>query len=103
MDKRIFYSCYHKIKPWIDISVLVGYLMKYNIVQSVDDMEELTSSYFKRQDRLNSLLRMVEKGGNDGYMLLYICLRESCVEAVGHNDVVAELNCGGKCVLPLLL
>ncbi len=55
------------------------------------------SLFSKRQgDRLNSLLKMVERRGNDGYMLLYICLKESCVEARDHNYVIAELNCRGK-------
>ena len=71
--------------------------MKYNLVQNSEDMEELTNSYSKGEDRLNSMLKMVERRGNDdGYMLLYICLRESCVEVRGHNDVITELDCSGK-------
>ncbi len=55
------------------------------------------SLFSKRQgDRLNSLLKMVERIGNDGYMLLYICLEESCVEAKDHKNIIAELNCSGK-------
>ncbi len=43
VNKRMFYSCYSNIERWIDISVLVGYLVKYNIVQNSEDMEELIS------------------------------------------------------------
>lgn len=95
VDQRVFFACYSKIKPWLNHSVLVGYLMKYGLVQSSDDMELLTSSFYKPQDRETSLIRMAENVV-DGFMLLYMCLFESGEEHMGHVDAVSELNHCGK-------
>ena len=95
IDKDTFFSCFHKIRSWLDLSVLVGYLMKYDLVKSSTDMETLTSAYLRPQDRLNSLVKMVEVAGEGGFMLLYMCLRESSEEVRGHESAVAELeHCG---------
>lgn len=96
IDQDVFRACFSRIKDWLDMSVLVGYMMKYGLLKTAGDMEELTSSYYKPQDRLNSLMKMAEAGGNDGFMLLYMCLRESASEAGGHKDAVKELDHYGK-------
>jgi hypothetical protein len=96
IDREIFFACFHQIKPWLNISTLVGYMMKYGLVKTSSDMEELTSSYFKPQDKINSLMRMVEANGTNGCMLLYMCLKESSTEAKGHEDAIKELNHCGK-------
>jgi len=92
VNRDTFLSCLHMIRPWMDISVLARYLMKYGVVKNSEDMEVLTSSYLKPQDRFNSLIRMVEQVGKDGFMLLYMCLKESSVETKGHGDAAAELQ-----------
>ena len=95
VDKEVFYSCFHEIKPWIDLSILIGYLMKYDLVQSSDDMYILTSSFFPPQDKFNSLVKTVEAAGQGGFMLLYICLKESASETRGHEAAAVALeNCG---------
>ena len=96
VDREIFYACLHRIKPWLDVSVLGGYMMKYDLLKTSGNLEELTSSYFKPQDRLNSLVKIVEAGGSNGFMLFYMCLRESISEAGGHEDAVKELDHYGK-------
>ena len=61
-----------------------------------DDMELLTSPYFEPQQRRNSLLRLVNEAGSDGFMLLYMSLRESSEANPGHKDAVNELDCCGE-------
>lgn len=95
VDKDIFYTCYHKIQQWLDVSILVGYLMKYKIVQNSDELETLTSPHRDPQYKKISLIKYVERAGKDGFMLFYMCLKESSDKARGHGDAVAELdNCG---------
>ena len=96
ITRKVFYTCYSKIQPWLDLSLLAKYLTKYGIVKNAEDMYALTSSYVYPQDRNNSLMKLVEEAGPDGFMFLYMCLRESSVEHIGHQDAVAELDHYGK-------
>ncbi len=92
VDKDTFYTCYHKIRPRLDTSILVGYLMKYNMVRDSDRIVELTSPYLKPQDKITSLLKTAEEAGPNGFMLLYMCLKESGFESPGHEAAVIELQ-----------
>jgi hypothetical protein len=95
VDHAVFTLCFPMIRPWIDLSALSDYLYQYGVVKDGDDMQLLTSSYFKPQDKMNSLIQLVEEAGSDGYMLLYMSLRESSVDNPGHKDAVEELDrCG---------
>ena len=97
MDHDIFFHCFTKIRPWLDLSALAIYLTKYGVVTRSDDMLALTSPYLMPQDKMNSLMQLVERAGSDGFMFLYMCLRESSTECRGHEDAVRELDhCGEK-------
>ena len=100
MDHDIFFHCFTKIRPWLDLSTLAIYLTKYGVVTRSDDMLALTSPYLTPQDKMNSLMQLVERAGSDGFMFLYMCLRESSTECRGHEDAVRELDhCGEKKLL----
>lgn len=92
MDHKVFFSCFARIRYWLDLPTLAIYLTKYGVVKNGDDMEALTSSFLMPQDKINSLVRVVEEAGTDGFMFLYMCLRESSSESKGHEDAVKELD-----------
>lgn len=101
ISKEVFFACCLEIKPLLNLNILVGYLMKHGVVRNAEDMESLTSSFFKSQDKFNSLVKMVEAVGNNGFMLLYICLMESAAEVAGHQDAIRKLDNTGNGLLCL--
>ena len=66
--------------------------MKYNMVKDANCFVELTSAYLKPDDKMASLLKTTEEAGPNGFMLLYMCLKESESESLGHADAAAELE-----------
>lgn len=92
MDRGVFYACFVTIRPWLDLPTLSLYLTKYGVVKNADDMRALTSSYFQPQDKMNSLIKVVEEAGSDGFMFLYMCLKETSETNIGHKDAVQELD-----------
>ena len=96
VNKEVFYHCYYKIKPWLDFHVLCPYLMKYQIVNDSNDIECITGRWIQPQERMNSLIRMIERGGTNGFMVLYICIYETSKETNGHADAIKELDKIGK-------
>ena len=92
VNKEVFYHCYYKIKPWLDFHILCPYLMKYQIVNDSNDIECITGRWIQPQDRMNSLIRMIERGGTNGFMVLYICIYETSKETNGHADAIKELD-----------
>ncbi len=48
-----------QIKHLLDENLLYEYLMEYGIVRSGEDMELITSSYYKPEDRISSLFDIV--------------------------------------------
>ena len=94
VDSRVFFSCFTKIRSWLDLDLLAAYLTKYHVVKNGDDLKALTSSYLNPQDKMNSLIKLLEEAGSDGFMFLYICLRESSHESLGHKAAVQELDHG---------
>ena len=92
VDKYVFFTCFQKIRQRLDLTLLVGYLMKYHLVRDSSRMEELTSSYLKSHDKMTSLVRMAEEAGPDGFMIIYKCLKESAFESLGHQAAVEELE-----------
>lgn len=96
VDHEVFFHCFVKIRPWLDLSTLANYLTKYGVVTRGDDMLALTSPHLTPQDKMTSLIQLVEKAGSDGFMFLYMCLRDSSEECRGHNDAVRELDHYGK-------
>lgn len=92
IDQNIFFKSFPIIKPWLDLDILSDYLMKYGMIKNTEDMELITSPYFKLQDKMTSLLKMVERTGRKGYIFFYMCLQESSAKSRGHEDAVAVLD-----------
>ena len=93
IDKNAFDECYYKIKAWIDIQVLVPFLKRYRLLTE-DDEHYLTNHFTSRVEKAIRLVQVADKGGRNGYMLLYMCFIESVCETRGHGDVVSELDDG---------
>ena len=94
VDSRVFSSCFPKIKPWLNLELLAPHLYEYGVAKNAGDMDALTSSYFKRQDKMNSLIKLLEEAGSDGFMFLYMSLKASSDESLGHQNTVREMDHG---------
>ena len=94
VDSRVFFSCFTKIRSWLDLDLLAAYLFKYGVVKNGGDFNALTSPYLTSQVKMNSLINLLEKAGTEGFMFLYMCLSESSDESLGHKDAVQELDHG---------
>ena len=71
--------------------------MKYELAKTTNDMEQLTSPYHLSEMRHQHLLRLAERGGEHGFMLLYMCIRDSIDQCpLGHGDAIRELDRCGK-------
>ena len=93
IDKATFDECYYKFKNWLDVQVLVPYLMRYHLL-TANDEHYLTNPYTSCVEKSFHLVRVAEKGGRNGFMLLYMCILESIEETRGHADAVTELDIG---------
>ena len=91
-NETVLIQCFNKIKPWLDIETLCGYLMQYGVIKDSEDIELVTSPYYKPQDRMNSLIKLMERSGRRGFIAFYIGLNESAEECRGHADAVAVIN-----------
>ncbi len=69
------------------------YLVKFQLL-SEDDRMYLSGSLTSSLDKCNHLLQVAEASGDNGYMLLYMCLLESTKETTQHVEVVMELDKG---------
>ena len=96
INKEVFCQCYHKIKPWLNISCLQHLFMKYRLVNNSDEMKAISSSYLQASDKSIALVEMIEKGGENGYMIFYICIYESSSGNIGHEDVLNILDSTGE-------
>ena len=96
INKLIIFNCFATIKPWLDMELLSDYLSKYGIIKNSEDMELVTSPYYKPHDRMTSLLKLMERSGRSGFLAFYVGLNESAEESRGHADAVAEINRHGK-------
>lgn len=95
MDHEVFFACFATIQPWLDLHTLTFYLTKYGVVKNSAEMAVLTSSLLMPQNKMKSLIEVVEEAGSDGFMFLYMCLKESSKDNKGHEDAVQELDrCG---------
>ena len=98
VNKEVFYHCYYEIKPYLDINLLFPIMMGLKLVQNANDVERLTSPYFQPHDRHAALIKLAEKGGEYGFMLLYICICATSEESPGHADAARILNDVGRLV-----
>ncbi len=99
VDQEVFDQCYGRIKHWLDVNTLVGYMMKHGLISSPAEMEKITSPYFLPEQRQNSLLSLANSRGEYGFFLLYMCIKESVDENPhGHGDAVRVLEAEGRSV-----
>ena len=98
VGKEVFYFCRVTVRPLLDNSVLLPYLQKYEMLWDSEDVDRLTgtSPYCQLEDRFTSLVNGVEKQGEYGYMLLYMCIFESSSKALRHAAAVQHLDTMGK-------
>ena len=96
VNKEVFYFCYHKIQRLLDYNLLFPLLMSHELARNSDDAEKLTSSYHQPHDRHIALLQLAERGGEYGFMLLYMCISATCSESRGHAEAVGILDSEGE-------
>ena len=96
VNKEVFYHCYREIKPYLDNNVLYPIMMSHDLVRNADDVEKLTSPYLQPQDRYTALIKLAEKGGEYGFMLLYMCICATSEESPGHADAARILTDVGR-------
>ena len=96
VDKDIFFSCKKSIMPMLNMSVLIGYMIKYDMMQN-DDLITLANPHLTSLEKENSLIKMIEEIGPKGFMLLHMCLLESSPEDPLHKEAATILGRKGKC------
>ena len=96
VNKEVFYKCYYKIRPLLDIDLLYPLLMRHGIAKNSEDIERLTSAFHQPQDRHSALLGLTEKGGEYGFMVLYMCICETSEDSPGHIEAAQMLDIEGK-------
>ena len=96
VNKEVIYHCYYEIKPYLDNNVLYPIMMSHDLVRNADDVERLTSSYIQPHDRHAALIQLAEKGGEYGFMLLYMCICATSEESPGHADAARILTDVGR-------
>ena len=74
-------------------------LMGLKLVRNVDDVERLTSPYLQPHDRHAALIQLAEKGGEYGFMLLYLCICATSEESRGHANAARILTDVGRYVV----
>ena len=70
--------------------------MKYGVIKNSEDMELITSPYYTPQDRMTSLMKVLERSGEKGFLAFYAGLNETAESSMGHADAVKEINCHSK-------
>ena len=70
--------------------------MKHGMVCDHDDLFWVGDSHTSPRERANNLLsKIVPKCGQFGHYLLYMCIRDSAGNPLGHGDAVRELTAYG--------
>lgn len=95
VNKEVFFFGYNKIQHLLDYSLLYPLLMSHDLARNSDDLERLTSSYHQPHDRHVALLQLAERGGEYGFMLLYMCICATSSESHGHLEAVRILDSVG--------
>ena len=91
-------QCWGKIRGWINMSSLMGYLMRNGLVNNADDMDAISSPYLTATVRQTNLMQLLSaNGGGNGHFLFYMSLCESLESnPLGHGDAVDELKRRGE-------
>ena len=91
-------QCWGKIRGWINMSSLMGYLMRNGLVNNADDMDAISSPYLTATVRQTNLMQLLSaNGGGNGHFLFYMSLCESLESnPLGHGDAVDEFKRRGE-------
>ena len=96
VNKEVFHHCYYNMRPYLDNNILCPIMMGLGLVRNTDDVEKLTSRYLPLHDRRTALIQLAEKGGEYGYMLLYICICATSEESPWHAEAARILTDVGR-------
>ena len=66
--------------------------MRWKLVKNFEDIEKLVNSSLQPHQRQIALLELAEKGGEYGYMLLFMCIHETSEVSAGHEDAAKILQ-----------
>ena len=103
VDKECFDQCFAIIQPWLDPIALLGHLFRHGVAGSQDDMHVLTNPVDLPSTKALKLLHLAGSAGAYGYYLLYMCIRDTADEQMGHGDAAKELSDYGEssgCLAP---
>ena len=95
VTREVFWSSYEKIRAYLDNVLLWPLMMSHGLARGSDDIERLTSQSLQPHHRRAALLELAEKGGDHGFMLLFICIHKSSGDSLGHADAVKILQEAG--------
>ena len=96
VNKECFEQCLPTVRPWIDINSLTGHLVQHGIVNDQDDHHQLHNYVDPPGVKVVKLLGLAEKAGPYGYYLLYMCIRDTQDDQMGHGDAARELHRYGE-------
>ena len=96
VDKECFEQCFATIQPWLDPIALLGHLFRHGVANSQDDMHVLTNPADLPSTKSLKLLNLASSAGTYGYYLLYMCVRDTADEHMGHGDAARELSAYGE-------
>ena len=89
-----------EIKGHIDITSLLPYLMKHQLL-SATDQYVLSNDYLTPSDRAERLLMAIKMKGQEGYDKFVTCLEEE-KEHLGHYHLLTLINRRGTSLLHCL-
>lgn len=96
VNKECFYSAWERIWEWLQLDSIKDQMMKHRMVCDHDDLFWVGDSHTSPRERADNLLRkIVPRCGEFGYYLLYMCIRDSTGNPLGHGDAVRELTTYG--------
>lgn len=92
VNKEVFWHSYAKIKPFLDNLLLFPLLMSHDLATDTEDVEKLINSSLQPHHRHLALLELADRGGEYGYMLLFMCIAATSEKSPGHADAARILQ-----------
>jgi len=101
--RKVFRLCREEIRTLLDYSALNESFKKCGIVMDSQDEEDLSNVLL--QDPFVPLIDLVERQGEDGFLLLYVCIHKSGIDFDVPDHIVAikRLDAMGKQVRSWIL
>ena len=98
VNKEVFYPAYyaHKFQQLLDYEALYPHLMNHNLVKNEEDIKRIQSAFSQPHDQHVALIELVERGGDYGFMLLYIYICATCKSSPDHSEVARILTAAGE-------